>query len=353
MWNFEPLSLCGRKKIHTGTLLKNIRKLNSGFLLLLFLICFYFFSCSSSRHSAKKTEKSGTANNWIDPGDLVLNQFDSNNILLLKRYLTGVGTWDYNSGRGRTYAIKIQDKSKYFNYSKNEFSYYFNDSTDLFKTKVLLSFDKFLSFGDSLNITKVKSESSPFSIKIVPGTKQKKSFVSDLIIEAPFFYIQIFEESSSQERKFTINALKLLNDELKDVLNNLTSIDENGIIPLNNYYPEQSDTFLFEIIKGTQPGIYNIKARFNAIAPGEIFVRLYSNKSKREIGSKIIPHMSTKETGWSKKGQFFFPYQSEITVYDGDGVNPFYAIFRLYFKDRSGMEKMIGEKMLQIESWKR
>ncbi|MEO1561492.1 MAG: hypothetical protein AAFS12_18385 [Cyanobacteria bacterium J06632_19] len=155
------------------------------------------------------------------------------------------------------------------------------------------------------------------------------------------------------ERNFTIQAIQELNAELSMVLNNLDEIERNGVSPIKKFYPSQLDSNYFEIEDGMQPGIYVVKAGLSTNTKGIVYVKVFNSETNERLSADRMTPRTTREIGWSKDGKSIFPYESELTVYEGDWSHKYKARFEIWFRSSEGDEIKLTEKERIINGWER
>ena len=67
---------------------------------------------------------------------------------------------------------------------------------------------------------------------------------------------------------------------------------------------------------------------------------------------RITPR-TMREIGWSNDGKSIFPYESEVTVYEGDWSHKYRARFEIWFRPSEGSEIKLAEKERIINGWER
>ena len=124
-------------------------------------------------------------------------------------------------------------------------------------------------------------------------------------------------------------------------------------MPLLTYYPSKGDSTYFNIIDGMQPGIYVIQAGLRLGKAGIIYMKVFDGKTNKILSEDRITPRTIREIGWSKEGKTIFPYESELTVYEGDWSHQYEARFEIWFKDKNGTEIKLEEKKRMINGWER
>lgn len=316
---------------------------------------------SSTKYRAYGGELSHPVESEIQiDNSLTLDQFNDTNLKTLKRYISGNSRWEirkekkFNKSYEVTYAIRKEERNGVYETTLNGYYSDFYGNSDIYQTRVIISFGNYFGHGrDTTHITYAGIKDK--NIKTIiesehSGTPGNSSY---LILQGNSINIEIYEQSKKLERNFTIQAIQELNTELSMVLNNLDEIERNGVSPIKKFYPSQLDSNYFEIEDGMQPGIYVVKAGLSTKTKGIVYVKVFdSNTNKRLSADRMTPR-TTREIGWSKDGKSIFPYESELTVYEGDWSHKYKARFEIWFRSDKGDEIKLTEKERIINGWER
>lgn len=291
---------------------------------------------------------------------LTLDQFNETNSEILKRYLSGNPRWEirkekkFNKPYEVTYAIRKEERNGIYETTLNGYYSDFYGNSDIYQTRVIISFGNYFGHGrDTTHITYVGTKDN--SIKTIiesehSGTPGNSSY---LILQGNSINIEIYEQSKKFERNFTIQAIHELNTELSMVLNNLDEIERNGVSPIKKFYPSQLESNYFEIEDGMQPGIYVVKAGLSTNTKGIVYVKVFNSETNERLSADRMTPRTTREIGWSKDGKSIFPYESELTVYEGDWSHEYKARFEIWFRSSEGDEIKLTEKERIINGWER
>jgi len=322
----------------------------------LIIVCFAFIltSCLGQTKNSYRGELSQPNEAMIMVDNSVVDRFNENNSIILKRYLAGNSRWEIRQERGKTYAIRKEKENNVYETTLNGYYSNFESSSEIYQTRVIISFGNYFGHGRSTNhIT--YSNPSDKSIKTIieaehSGTPGNSSYV---ILEGNSINIEIYEQSKKLEREFTIQSLQELNTELKMVLENLDEIEKTGISPKKNFYPILPDSNYFEIEDGMQPGIYIVKAGLSTNTKGIVYVKVFNSATNERLSADRMTPRTTRELGWSEDGKSIFPYESELTVYEGDWSHKYKARFEIWFRPSKGAEIKLTEKERIINGWER
>lgn len=286
--------------------------------------------------------------------DLCIERFSSEKLTTLRRYFSGNAKWEVLQEEGKLYAIRKEKVDGKYLTSLNGFYSTFEDTVGTYQTRVIISFGHYYGFGnDESVITFTDSKDKEFSMIVQGEQDGSPGYSSNLIIKGKNINIEIFEQAKNIKRDFTQKTIGELNDELTDVLKYEKEIIENGVLPISSYYPYRLDSTYFDILDGMQPGIYIAEAGIRVDNEGVAYTKVFNNKTNARLSEDRITPKTIREIGWSKNGKAVFQYQSELTVYEGDWDHQYEARFEIWFKDKTGIEKKLAEKIRHINGWER
>ncbi|MGH1397344.1 MAG: hypothetical protein ACRAVC_25405 [Trichormus sp.] len=132
-------------------------------------------------------------------------------------------------------------------------------------------------------------------------------------------------------------------------ISNIKNSDEN----LSNKKQFQGDTPILIVNDGIQRGIYLLEAWINPTTEGEVYAKVFDTKTGTRLSPDRISFRSKRVIGWSENGKKFFPYNAEITVYEGDWSHEYQARFELWHKSVTGDERKLVERTRKIYGWER
>jgi hypothetical protein len=286
--------------------------------------------------------------------NLKFDQFKKSNIEILKRYIASNNRWEIRQDGGKNYAIRKEKENDIYKTTLNGYYSNFENASGIYQTRVIISFGKYYGHGNDENhITFSSSKDKEIKLKVEgehSGTPGNSSY---LIIEGNGINIEIYEQAKEIKRAFTNQTIKELNAELSDVLKYKNEIKKNGLIPIPDYYPIQYDKEFYNIIDGSQPGIYVIQAGLKLDKDGVIYIKAFETKTNSRLSADRMTPRTERKIGWFKNKQIVFPYETELTVYEGDWDNQYLARFEIWFRDNDGNEKKISEKTREIYGWQR
>jgi hypothetical protein len=284
------------------------------------------------------------------------------------QYLAGNFRWEIRKERGLYYAVRKEQQNGKYVSTLNGF-YSSNDLPKSYlQSRVLVSFDDTYGFGNLLDrVTTFKLSEGRNLIEptIEDPHDGSPGYGSYVILKLPTANLEIYEQSSLISRNFTRSAFAEVNSELELVLAHAADIKKNGRLPSKELYPEfSSDDFdsglsastesFLKIVDGMQPGIYLVTAWINVSEKSEAFLKVFDQKTGKALSKIEIQQKSLRIMGWSELPNNRFPYQAEVTVYEGDWEHPFSARFELWLRAQAtGKEIKIIERTRMINGWDR
>ncbi|TSJ79746.1 hypothetical protein FPL22_08080 [Rariglobus hedericola] len=290
----------------------------------------------------------------VDFTDETLLKFNSSLCSTLFRYLAGNPRWEIREERGLKYAVRLELVNGTYETTLNGF-YSSSDYENYHQTRVLLSFGRPYGFGvERGNTTKVRpgAKDVPLTIEAEhAGTPGNSSYA---IIEGAGFFLEIYDQAPGLRREFTQAAFNEVCTELKDVLSYREEIDKTGVLPVPARYPAPLPVEKKFVVKdGMQPGIYLIDAAIAPTQQGFAYVKAFDVKTGARLSAQRMTPRTTRHVGWSNEGKSFFPYKSELTVYEGDWSHTYEARFELWHSPLKGPEMKLAEATRTINGWER
>lgn len=314
--------------------------------LLIFLLC----GCDLLAGYGGKLSEPEEAH--IDLSDETLSKFNDELSLILFRYLAGNPRWEIREERGLRYAVRLKQVNGKFKTTLNGYYSTHKDGA-VHQTRVLISFGREYRFGrDRGNITRTKTGEKDVPVIIEgehAGTPGNSSYT---IIAGDTIFLEIYDQAPKIARVFTQQVYKDVSSELKDVIEHRALIENSGILPVPERYPEPLPQKREFIIKdGMQPGIYLVTAAVGPSEPGSAFVKAFNVKTGAQLSQERMTPRSTRYLGWSEGGKTLFSYGSDVTVYEGDWSSTYEARFELWHRSNDGIEQKLVEKTRMINGW--
>ena len=290
----------------------------------------------------------------VDLSDDTLTNFDDGLHDTLFRYLAGNPRWEIREERGLRYAVRLNKVNGNFQTTLNGF-YSSNENGEVRQTRVLLSFGKPYGFGrDRGNITRVKPGSNDVSLIIEGEHAGTPGHSSYAIINGGQVFLEIYDQAPELARTFTQAAFEEVCAELKGVIKHRKQVDSSGILPVLEWYPKPLPAKRhFQVKDGMQPGIYLVDGAVNPTEPGFAYIKAFNTQTGERLSKERMTGRSVRYLGWSDDGNTFFPYGSEVTVYEGDWSSTYEARFELWHRSDKGVETKLAEMTRMIHGWQR
>lgn len=280
--------------------------------------------------------------------------FDAEPRSILFRYLAGNSRWEIRQERGIKYAVRREKVMG--EYKTTRHGFYSNDDDDsVHQTRVLIAFEEPYGLGrDRGNITRAIAGSDDVAVIVEGAHEGTPGNTSYVIIEGDRLYLEIYDQAPETARQFTKKAIGEVFAELADVLKHQDEIKTTGLMPVESRYPgKRPNSPHFKVSDGMQPGIYLLNGAINPTTPGYVYTRVYDVETGQRLSEEQLTSRSTRYVGWSDSGETFFPYNAEVTVYEGDWSNKYEARFELWHKSEQGNEFKIAEITRMINGWER
>ncbi len=292
----------------------------------------------------------------VNLSDTTLNQLDATSRATLVRYFAGNSRWEVRVEFGITYAIRREMVGDRYQTTLNGY-YSSGGGTRFRQTRVIVSFEQpYTTYGstDRGQFTRTKVGEQDVAVSIEGPFSGKPGYSSHVIIEGNGLFLEIYDQSPSIERRFTQQAFSEVSDEISDVLAHLGEIEATGLLSIESRYPEKPPrSAYFNVLDGIQPGIYLLEGAVNPSSPGTLFAKVYDVKTRQQLSAEYVTQRSTRIAAWSEGGVTFFPYNAEITIYEGDWAHEYEARFELWHKDQTGHETKMIETARMINGWER
>ena len=338
--------------------------------LILLLVTFVFLSGCFNNSTIKDGQKSNCNSTnqvnsnlfngtGINISQEIISQFDKEKTKILKKYLASSPLWEIRKEGENFYAVRRELVNGRYETTGNGFYSQISHDDCFYQTRVILSLGSPYGFGiDRGNVTtKVFLEYDDTFKPVIEEPEPdlgSPGYSSYVMFISKFLNLEIYEQAPQKERYFTEKTFREINEELKEVLTYLKEVKTTGILPIPERYPfEFRKKSSFKIEDGMQPGIYLLKAWINPTTEGEVYAKVFDKKTGLRLSQSRITLRSTRIIGWSENGKNFFPYNSEISVYEGDRSHEYEARFELWHRSFDGHEYKLVEKTRKIHGWER
>ncbi len=286
----------------------------------------------------------------LNPLDLkILDQFGGTNRQRLIQHLAASPRWFVTEDRGRPYAYRRLLTDGQF---QNTLNGYYSGSAIReglhFQVRIVIGFNgPVYAEPFATTLTRAKADSRNVNLSVTDDTRHSQGKESYLVVESAGAAVEIFEQSGVWDRPATRLALAEIKRELESALRPA---------PLSAEIAANADskTTQIELAKGMQGGIYFVRAFVNPGESGKAYLKVFEATKNKPLSTSRIKDRSTARTGFSSNSAERFPYQCEMTIYEGGWGAYYPARFELWFAPDSGKpERKLAERIFRVEGWQR
>lgn len=268
-----------------------------------------------------------------------------NNLSELRRYLATSKYWRVFEERGNIFATRRWIIGSDWRYTLH--GYYTNNNIDFaeqFQTRLTIGLSGKPWFRGNDN-TLVLQAGETMKLNTEESKTQPRMYESHLIIETDGnLNVEIFEQSSTKERKLTRASLEYLEEEF----NQFTT---GGNWLQNSIHHGQAS---LELTNSFQPGIYDARILVNPGEAGMVYLKAFEVTKGTALSAKRLKTYTNEWIGWSDEADQLFFSNSHFTLYEGDWGKPYAARFEVWFVPDSGeAERKLLERVFKVEGWQR
>jgi hypothetical protein len=168
-------------------------------------------------------------------------------------------------------------------------------------------------------------------------------------------WFEYFEQSPSEPRVRTAEALKWLAGSLSDLRKSEDDVRSRGyaanLLPPGSVMKGKPS---IEVKDGLQGGIYDVYAWANPGGAGDVYLKVFDASTGALLSADRVASASHERIGWSKDPRTLFFYNSGVTIYEGDWEHFIDARFELWFRDeKTAKEAKLVETTRRICGWQR
>lgn len=282
-----------------------------------------------------------------------LNEFATTNRQRLIEHLSASPRWFVTEERGKPYAYRRLVIGRRWQNTLNGYysSFDVDPSDPHFQMRIIIGFDGpvFVDpFRRNEILTTAQVGTGAVPIRVVDDKRGNQGKESCFLLQSMRASLEIFEQSGIEARPATELAVAEVKRELESAL---ASSNAAHLSPLPDIQTGES---VIELAKGTQGGIYQVRAFVNSGEAGRAFLKVFEATQNTPLSSARLQPRSVSRIGWSTNSNEKFRYQSEITVYEGDWGTFYPARFELWFMPDSGKpERKLIDRIFRIEGWQR
>lgn len=293
-------------------------------------------------------------------------------VAVVERYVRASSRWEVREEDGRRWAIRKEPgQGGALDASLNGF---YGDPTgaDRRQTRVALALGRELGFGARAAITRVPPGARSVSVGLRRDPSGQPAVWGSYCIAsiAKGVTLEVFEESTRESRAFTQAALREVGAEMRAALEHRAEILAAGHAASLLPDPLHHGAPTLEIADGMQPGIYVATAWANPRADGRVLVRVrlvgpdpatpaafppeLAGKNGTLLSDDRSGPRSVRWIGYGPDAGVLYPYQSEVTLYEGDWQHRYTARFELWFEPSGGgAARKLVETTRVVAGWMR
>jgi hypothetical protein len=310
-------------------------------------------SCEPSSSSAKRGRVWRPAEARVDMAADAIGGFGESGCDALLRYLASTERWELRQERGRVYAVRLERVDGIYETTLNGFYRHDDDDGDR-TTRVLLALGEPYGLRVHYRITRAIPGDRPINLTIEGPHRGSPGYTSYLTVDGDEIFLEVYERAPELRRRFTQQALNDVSEELREVLRYIDVVAETGLLPAGSPHADPPPPAAqLEIRDGMQPGIYSVDAALNPRSRGYAFMKVFEAETNLLLSGEAVKERSLRFVGWSEDGEVYFPYDSELKVYEGDWDTQYLARFELWHHSETGEDVKHGEMTRMISGWQR
>lgn len=280
----------------------------------------------------------------------------------LERYLAMSPAWFVAKGRSSG-AVAIRRWQIDSNWQHNNNGQYSDFAVDT----VSADLPEATSFSLQIKIhfSKYPLSTSTFTTFLSPGETSALALASDTasgyashcVILAGDFFVEIIEDSNSQDRKLTKAALSFVESELKPLAENPSEATIRAALPAGS--TREGDAFI-ELKDLTQPGLYQSTSWLNPGESGSVYLKAFEVTQNTPLSAQLLRLESEEQIGWSNRPDELFMANTNFKIDEGSWGKPYAARFEVWFSPDAGTgnsseatlrDRKLLEKVFKIEGW--
>jgi hypothetical protein len=326
---------------------------NTFLLIVIATILLTALSCEPSSSSSRRGRLWRPAEARVDiPGDAI-GRFGKSGCDALFRYLASSERWELRQERERVYAVRLERVDGTYETTLNGFYSHYDDDGRR-STRVLLALGEPYGLRVHYRITRVIPGDDSIDLTVEGPHRGSPGYTSYLTVDGGEIFLEIYERAPELRRRFTQQALTEVSDELGEVLRHIDAVAETGLLPAESPYAAPPALAAeLEIRDGMQLGIYLVDAALNPRSRGYAFMKVFDAGTNHLLSGEEVKERSLRFVGWSEDGEVYFPYDSELKVYEGDWDTQYLARFELWHHSETGEDVKHWEMTRMISGWQR
>ena len=172
---------------------------------------------------------------------------------------------------------------------------------------------------------------------------------SDCVVSAPTAVVEVFEQSTADERRLTKVAFRHLNAELLPLVREPSWQTIRTHVPAGGIRHGEAS---FNLRQGEQPGLYNSELWINAGEAGMVYLRAYEVTKGTPLSVQRLKEDSNEYVGWSEDPKELFLSNAFFFLSEGALGEPYVARFEVWFAPETGAsERKLMERIFKIQGW--
>ena len=165
---------------------------------------------------------------------------------------------------------------------------------------------------------------------------------SYLVLDGHPLVVEIWERSETRDRRMTRAVLPLIESTLASFLRG------EPLAPSMRGEPR------LDLVRGFQGGLYTVSARLHPPRAGRVYVRAFQVTRETELSASRLRGRTLQTVGTSNDPDELFPYDADLTIYEGDWGQLYAARFELWLVPDDGTEEQrLMSDVFRIEGWMR
>ena len=294
--------------------------------------------------------KAGGDDPAIIPSLPSLRRASSENYQLLMEYLEASPDWHVFQERGSRFASR---RWSYNDEPRDTLHGYISEfgGESGFQTRTLLCLDR--KQWSRYKVRRVKEGGDPVVPELSSGNSMRES---RMMIDCGGVWVEIFEQSTTRERRVTKASLGVLETEFGGFLRNPAETIRAAKVRSNTLAMRLAETTdqPFQLLEGMQPGIYGVLYALNPGEPGSVYLKSYEVTKGTPLSADPLRASSETRMAWSAEPTERFGTKAGFTIYEGDWGKPYAARFEVWFRPDTGKpERKLAERIFKIEGWQR
>jgi hypothetical protein len=274
---------------------------------------------------------------------------------LLERYLASSPAWRVFEVRGARYATRRWKMAGGWRYEMHGYYSAFDVSSGQPNEAELPDFQTRCTLGLSGRpwVT-FKHDATEFAAGKPTEVQLTERFGKQnslSLIKAGNLLVEVFEQTTKEERSLTKTTLKIIEEEAAEI------VDAKDWGVLVKSLPPGSirrGKPGFQLCQPGEPGVFDSVAWINPGEPGTTYLKAFEVTQGTHLSAAKLTRYGNERVGWSDDSNELFFFNTNFSITEGDWGKPYAARFEVWFKPDSGQpERKLLERTFRIEGWMR